>query len=97
MKNEDQDFPKELIAALYTSMDKSRVDFREALSDAIELFCRHRESFTGLKKKEVKVLKRGVRNFARSSVEISGGKVPKRLPKPRRNPLAPKEQAKARA
>ncbi|MBD3398323.1 hypothetical protein GF412_03880 [Candidatus Micrarchaeota archaeon] len=96
IRAKDQDIPKELIASLYSSLDKSRVDFTEALSDAMELFCSRREGFSGLSRKDAKTLRRATRNFVSSSVQISGGKLPRKLPSPRKNPALPRQKAKAR-
>lgn len=92
----DQDIPKQFISSLYSSMDKSKVDFSEALSDALELFCSRRAAFSGLGRRDAKILRRTTVNFVSSSVQISGGKLPRKLPAPRRNPALPRQKARAR-
>ena len=77
-------------------MDKSRVDFTEALSDAIELFCTRKAALSGMDRREVKVLRRALTHFASGAVEVAGGKLPKKLPKPRSNPIVPKQKAAAK-
>jgi len=97
LDKEDSLTPSILIMELYHNANRAKIDFSEALSDALELFCARSASLKQLSNKEKAMLKGGLKKGVRGAVEASGGDFPKRLPRPNKQPLIRKEQAKAKA
>jgi hypothetical protein len=96
LNKEDSLTPSLLIMELTRSCDRAKVDFSEALSDALELFCARATTLKQLTKKEKAKLKKGLRDGVQGAVEASGGDFPRRLPTPNKQPLIKaKEKAKA--
>ena len=78
-------------------MATARVDFPEALSDALELFCARSTSLNQESKKEKALLKKSLRNRVNKIVADLGKDLPAKLPAPNKIPLVPKSMQKARA
>ena len=97
LDKEDSLTPSILIMELYHTANRSKIDFSEALSDALELFCARSASLNQLSNKEKAKLKGGLKKGVRGAVEASGGDFPARLPKPNKTPLASKTREKAKA
>ncbi|MCP4648336.1 MAG: hypothetical protein GY852_11505 [bacterium] len=97
LNKEDSLNPSLLIMELYHNTNRAKIDFSEALSDALELFCARSASLNQLSNKEKAKLKGSLKKGVRGAVEAAGGEVPTRLPRPNKQPLIRKEQAKAKA
>lgn len=93
----DPEFSSILITSLHSSLDKSKIDFPEPVSDALELFCARTTNLRQLTKKEKALLTRDLRKEVQELINATGGNLPSRFPKPNKDLLVSKTIEKTKA
>jgi len=89
-KAQNQELPKEILAAFYSAHNTSKIDFQEAVTAGLCTYCSKRKCFLGLKPHEENVLRRALKYFIKSAKEMATpfseaqkpmGKRPSKTPK----------------
>ena len=93
----DPEFSSILITSLHSSLDKSKIAFPEAASDALELFCARTTNLRQLTKKDKAMLQKNLKKEVQELVNATGGNLPSRFPRPNKTPFASKTGKKAKA
>ena len=93
----DPEFSSTLITFLHSSLDKSKIVFPEAVSDAIELFCKRTTNLRQLTKKDKAMLQKDLRKEVQGLINATGGNLASRFPRPNKTPFASKTRKPAKA